>query len=563
MANNSSPGSYVTEYDRSQRVRAVSTSIGAIVGPSAEGPIMQTTLVTSEDDFISKFGKPNPKQSLMHYAALTFLQQSRRLYVTRVVNDNAALGELPLTAGAIYTVDDSAAQVPRPKLTVFDDGSSNAKGKYDPFGSFAFNPNDPAIANQMFMVCAIDPGEWNNRIYVQVRPNSKAGVVVPDDFFDDMDAFWVDVFLDYTSPRQHPTESFLVKRESSLDGYGNQLFIEDVINKKSDLIRVRNNEFAPMVKVLETASVFFDGATNGGRVTSGQVQRGWDLYHDTEHIDVNILIQGGAPIGMNNMQDIADIQRAIAGIARDRMDAIAVLDVPSSEQQVASAMAYRVDTLNLDSSYAAMYSPDLKILDKFNDRHIWLPPSGFAAAAMALTDNIKNVWYGPAGMIRGKLNVLESRHLYNQGMRDALNDAQINAVRYFPNGAGYKVWGSDTMQVMASALTNIGVRRLMNMIEKSIKIADIYSVFDPNDQILRSKLQMMVSRFLQPIMDAGGLYWFQVICDDSNNTPDTIATGALNLDAYFDPTITTKRIRLNANILATGSTYREFITARG
>jgi len=115
---------------------------------------------------------------------------------------------------------------------------------------------------------------------------------------------------------------------------------------------------------------------------------------------------------------------------------------------------------------------------------------------------------------------------------------------------------------MASALTNIGVRRLMSMIEKSIKIADIYSVFDPNDQILRSKLQMMVSRFLQPIKDAGGLSWFSVICDDSNNLPATIAQGILNLDAYFDPTITTKRIRLNANIMATGSSYKEYLTEK-
>lgn len=562
MANNTSPGSYVTEDDRSQRVRAVSTSIGAIVGPADEGPIMQTTLVTSEEDFISKFGKPNPKRSLMHYSALTFLQQSRRLYVTRVVNDTAARGPLPMTAGAIYTVDDITASKPRPKLTTFDDGKTVSAGIYDPMTTFSFNPNDPSIKNQLFAVFAIDPGEWNNRIYVQVRPNSKAGVDVPDDFFDDMYAFWIDVYLDYTGTRNHPVESFLVKRVPSVDGYGNQLFLEDVINKKSNLIRVRNNEFAGEVKVLETASVFFGGGTNGHYVSSGQMQRGWDLYSDSEHIDVNILIQGGVPPGMSNMQDVADIQRKMTDIAQDRGDAIAVLDIPGGEQQVADAVAYRTDTLNLDSSYCAMYSPDLKILDKFNDRHIWVPPSGFAAAAMALTDNIANVWYGPAGMVRGKLAVRESRCLYNQGMRDALNDAQINAVRYFPNGAGYKIWGSDTMQIMASALTNIGVRRLMNMIEKSIKIADIYSVFDPNDQILRSKLKSMVSRFLQPIKDAGGLYWFEVVCDETNNTPATIAQGILNLDAYFDPTITTKRIRLNANIVATGSTYKEYITSR-
>jgi phage tail sheath protein FI len=249
-------------------------------------------------------------------------------------------------------------------------------------------------------------------------------------------------------------------------------------------------------------------------------------------------------------------------IAAERMDAIAVLDVPSDVQATADAVTYRRNDQNIDSSYAAIYSPDVWILDKYNDMELYVPPSGYAAAAMALTDNVAEVWFGPGGMIRGGVDAKKSRFVYNQGHRDALTDAQINAIRYFPNGAGYKIWGTDTMQVMSSALTNVSVRRLLNMIEKSIKIANMYSVFDPNDVILRSRLQGMVESFLQPIKDAGGLYWFQVICDETNNPPASIAEGVLNLDAYFDPAITTKRIRLNANIMKTGTSYREYLTQR-
>jgi phage tail sheath protein FI len=294
----------------------------------------------------------------------------------------------------------------------------------------------------------------------------------------------------------------------------------------------------------------------------GQLMRGWDLYRDVEHIDVNILIQGGKPPGMNVVQDIADVQRYMASLAEERMDAIAVLDVPSDLQETANAVAYRREDLNLDSSYAAMYSPDVWILDKFNDIELYVPPSGFAASVYALTDRVANVWFGPAGMTRGNLSVLKSRYVYKQGHRNALTDAQINAIRFFPNGAGYKVWGTDTMQVMASALSNVAVRRLLNMIEKAIRISNMYSVFDPNDQVLCSRLTSIVNGFLQPIKDAGGLYWFQVVCDDTNNPPSSIADGVLNMDAYFDPTITTKRIRLNANIVKTGTSYREYLTAR-
>ncbi len=560
MTSHSSPGSYVVEYDRSQLARSFSTTVGAIVGPAAKGPIMQTVLVTNEDEFIATFGKPNSKQSLMHYAALEFLTKSSRLYVTRVVNDNPDKGDLPLTAGAMFTVDDINAQVPRPKLSVFDDGGSTARGIYDLINTFNFPPIDaPASHNQLFMVCAANPGDWNNSIYVEVRPNTKPLVASPDEYYDDLKAFWVDVWLDYKGPRQPKDESFLVRRVQAVDGFGNQLYIEDVINTQSKYIRVRNNTIAPEIKLTESCHVFLNGGTNGGRVAMGQMLRGWDLYQDPEHINVNILIQGGAPPGMSDLQDIADIQRRMADIARRRMDAVAVLDVPSAKQETAEAIAYRAGDLNLDSSYAAMYTPDVRILDKFNDMHVWVPPSGFMAAAYAHTDEVAQVWFAPAGMIRGALNVVEARYIYNQGHRDALTDSQINAIRFFPNGAGYKIWGSDTLQTMPSALSNVSVRRLMNMIEKAIGSSDLYSVFDPNDQLLRSKIRAIIERYLQPIADAGGLYWFKVVCDETNNPPLVIAGGTLIVDAYFDPVITTKRIKLTANIMRTGASFREYL----
>lgn len=556
--SNPSPGSYYRELDLSQRVAQVATSIGAIVGASGKGPIMEPVLITNEAELFDIFGKPDSRISYMHYAALEFLKRSSRLYVTRVVNDNPARA-LPLTAGAFYTVDDRNALAPVPHLNVFDGGGTEAVGLHDPFNTHVFNVNTPGIENVMFMVCAANPGVWNNKLFVKVRPSLKAGLTEFDDRYDDPYAFWVDVYVDYKSPRQSPNESFLVKRIQETDGSGNQMFIEEVINKKSALIRVRNNEFAPNTKVVAPADVYFEGGTNGGYLSFAQVIRGWDLYKDPEHIDVNILIQGGAPIGMNNLTDIADIQRAMTELATSRMDAIAVLDIPSSEQQTASAIAYRDGLLNIDSSYAAIYTPDVKIKDVWNDKEIFVPPSGHVAAAYARTDYEAETWFAPAGTTRGSLTILDSRHIYNQGHRDALTDANVNAIRFFPDGRGHKVWGADTLQTMASALSNINVRRLLNMVEKSIAIAALYSVFEPNDSILRSRIAAMCNEFLEPIKAKRGLYWYQVVCDETNNPPAVVANGDVALDIYFDPVLPAKRIHLNAYILKTGANFRESV----
>ena len=393
-------------------------------------------------------------------------------------------------------------------------------------------------------------------------PSSNLVDFNPD--YDDPFSFYVDVFENYRGPRQQPSETFLVSRVEKIDGFGNQTFIEEVINKRSNLIQVRNNALAPNLKIVRDAFVTFDGATNGKPVTAANIMRGWDIYRDPERVDVNILIQGSQPTysPRNDLiGDIVAIQNNMADIAQQRMDCIAVLDVPETEQQLADAVAYRRQELNLDSSYAAIYTPDLRIYDRYNDIQLFVPPSGYVAAAYARTDYKYETWFAPAGMNRGDLRISSIREIYNLGGRDTLADSQINPVRFIP-GSGYKIWGADTLQSMASALSNVNVRRLLNHIEKSISIAALYSVFNPHDEVLRAFLVDLCERFLQPIKEGRGLYWFKVVCDESNNPPEIVATGDLMLDIYVDPVIPAKRIHLNAIITKTGvRSFNEAIIA--
>jgi hypothetical protein len=122
-----SPGAYVVERDLSGRIQAVSTSIGAIVGPLKQGPINERVLVTNEEELISIFGAPDPKFTYLHYAALEFLSKSSRLFVTRVVNDDPSR-DRPLTAGAVLSIDDISADLPIPRLSLF--ARKNWKAEY-------------------------------------------------------------------------------------------------------------------------------------------------------------------------------------------------------------------------------------------------------------------------------------------------------------------------------------------------------------------------------------------------------------------------------------------------
>jgi phage tail sheath protein FI len=119
-------------------------------------------------------------------------------------------------------------------------------------------------------------------------------------------------------------------------------------------------------------------------------------------------------------------------------------------------------------------------------------------------------------------------------------------------GYGIVIWAADTLQSYPSALSNIGVRRLVSWLEKSISDFLITAVFDPNDAMLRASLTAEVDSFLGPIRSARGLDNYQVVCNDSNNPPSSVANGDLILDVYVDPTVHTKRIHLNAVIARAG-----------
>jgi hypothetical protein len=551
MTNYVSAGVFVNEDDQSQIVEPASTSIGAVVGWSTKGPVGVRTLVTSVKQFLELFGYPDPAISYMHYAAIAFLSQSSQLYVTRVVESNA------LTAGAYLSVDDPSALSPVLSLNVFDAGdpSNTPMGVFNPMANLGFNPSQSGIANVLCFFCAANPGKWNNDLYVRIRPSIKPGFVTPNSDYEDVTDFYVDVFINYTSSSQTPLESFLVSRVYKTDGFGHQMYYEEVINQQSKLIRVKHNPYCTTtpIKVLSTVGVYLDGGSNGNRATNSSIINGWDLYADAERVACNILINAG-------YTDVA-VQQAMDTIATKRKDAIAVLDVPYDQQELQDAIDFRRSTLNMDTSRSALYSPDLLIWDEYNDRQLYVPPSGHVAGAYAMTDKTAEAWFSPAGMVRGDLNVKGVRVKYNQGARNALTSAQVNAIRVIP-GSGYKIWGDLTLQYKASATSNVNVRRLMNFVESSLAFAMRYSTFEPNDKILWDQLTEMSERFLKPIKGARGLYDFSVVCNSKTNTPETIAKGQTIINIYFDPVLPAKRIQLNAILTKTGANFFELATER-
>ena len=86
MAFQVSPGVLVQERDLTRIIPAVSTSVGAFAGQFSKGPLDEIVTVSSEQELVDTFGKPNSTNFEDWFSAANFLQYSNALRVVRATN---------------------------------------------------------------------------------------------------------------------------------------------------------------------------------------------------------------------------------------------------------------------------------------------------------------------------------------------------------------------------------------------------------------------------------------------------------------------------------------------
>ena len=106
MAFQVSPGVLVQERDLTRIIPAVSTSIGAFAGEFRKGPLDEITSISSEQELVSDFGKPDSNNFEAFFSAANFLSYSNALRVVRVQNTGLANAAVSGSAIAIKNTQD-------------------------------------------------------------------------------------------------------------------------------------------------------------------------------------------------------------------------------------------------------------------------------------------------------------------------------------------------------------------------------------------------------------------------------------------------------------------------
>lgn len=204
---------------------------------------------------------------------------------------------------------------------------------------------------------------------------------------------------------------------------------------------------------------------------------------------------------------------------------IAVLDSPDGES-VAQVGAWRGQ---IDSSYAALYYPWVRILDPITDSEINLPGSGFVAGIYARNDAEVGVHKAPANEV--VTDALTFETLVNKGQQDVLNPQGVNCFRFF-EGRGYRLWGARTA-TSDTEWQYVNLRRYMNYLKHSIDNGTQYIVFQNNGPDLWASTRQLVSDFLYNEFRNGRLLGttkdqaFFVRCDLTTMTQNDLDNGRL------------------------------------
>ena len=358
---------------------------------------------------------------------------------------------------------------------------------------------------------------------------------------------------DLTKNVGSPVEQFTVTLQANVNGYGQQTQMDLVVNDPtngSNYVRVVNPAaaYSTVPLIFTTPKMPLSGGSSGAVVTDSTIIAGWQNYASKITVSVNILINGG--------YSTPAVQTAMDVIAQGRKDCTTVLDVPSSQQSSTAAVNYRVNTLNLNSNYSALYTPDVLITDTYNGMALLVPPSGYVAAQYAYADANASPAQSPAGLTYGVLPVNVVRTVYLEGDMDLLQANQINYIRQMPR-QGFVIMEASTLQSSTSALSFVSVRRILNVVETATQQALMISLWALDDPNTETRIVSMINDYLESKKQAGQISDYNVVSNLSNNPLNDVNQGILHVDTYILPKLPIQRILLRTIITKQGITFQE------
>lgn len=584
MAEYLSPGVYVEEYDSGVKaMEGVGTSTAGFIGMAQKGPVQGTpVLITSMADYQRRFGgylseRTYGELRFLPYAVEQFFNNGgSACYVMRVCPTDAAAAKFSFAGtenndNNKNNNNDNGGITPFLVLTAANPGEwgNNIQAGFIPVLKNKIKLSDNVDAAKPFEVENAAGYQAGDVICLQYRVTEKAepkdasgkepknteitSICYVFGIVDNIKGNQITLKKLGIVPTNGKAEiMYLAEWDISVsDDTASELYESVSLNAE----RTNYVQYAMLKSQLVTVGADMSQYTPGvfeGKITGVQepsftvrLEGGTKGTITTTNKDMDVDLykgQDGSPdqrTGLQAFKTLSDVNiMVIPGITNTSVQSelvshcdnlqnrFAILDMPLAYKEVSQLQEFRE---NVDSSYAAMYHPWLQCYDSLAKRNVFLPPSGAVAGIYGRTDNSRGVHKAPANEVVRNCTGLSVR--YNEAEQGKLNPRGINLIRALP-GQGIRVWGARTCSSDGN-WKYVNVRRLFIFIEESIKANTNWVVFEPNDEMLWSRVEGTIRVFLTTQWRNGALVGstadeaFFINIGKSTMTEDDILNGRL------------------------------------
>ena len=241
----------------------------------------------------------------------------------------------------------------------------------------------------------------------------------------------------------------------------------------------------------------------------------------------------------------------LAALTKKKDNAFAILNFPKIDKFVKAGAIYRTNgTLDFKKVVANYPLPDdadgaswagyfTQVVLSDGTVKTTVPSAGLVSNLYLEKWTARQPYYIVAGSSFGRLldaNLVGPDYAFSKSDRDVLEPYGINVIIYEPRRGTYINSEQTLKQVPVSGLSKIHIRELVIYLQD--EIADLLESYRwwNNTQTLRDTVKAKADSILSVVENNGGVYDFLNVCDESNNTPETIDNEFLVLDTHLEPT---------------------------
>ena len=349
--------------------------------------------------------------------------------------------------------------------------------------------------------------------------------------------------------------------------YGNAIGSSESISKRYGL--TGSNSLFTALRIQQFAAPFF-GGTEGVDIRYAdpfsneridQSGNGTDYYpqYTIDNALDMIADKDSISYELVSMPGIIDdtLNAKLMQQSAERGDNLAIVDFTgiyrpgydredTNQNSSITTIVNKIDTQEIDNSYAATYYPNVRIKDTLNgnDTILIAPPSVAGIGAIAKSEALSQPWFAPAGFNRGGLSRLGGsagpivvgtvEHL-TKAERDQLYAAHVNPIARFPATGDTVIFGQRTLQMAASALDRINVRRLMIYLKRHIGDIAETILFDQNVDATWNRFKARADAVLSEVKTELGITEYKLILDKTTTTPDMIDRNIMYAKIFIKP----------------------------